>query len=165
MAIVDLLPKWERQEMKIQPVLMFTLLSIATIISSVSITFAQTKSSDSEWVDPIILKQLQDIQPVDRRKIKPDRLRQIALQLTKDFKNVSIVLGDSQTVLPELNIPHQKMLVVTGKTTTPTNVKGIVYPIDLERQAFYDENGNIVATSTTLPPDSPSQSFRRGIAK
>jgi hypothetical protein len=128
-----------------------------------SITPAQPKSDDPNWINPSILKQLQDIQPIDRSKIKPDRLQQIALQLTRQLKDVSITLGKSETLLPELNIPPQKMLVVKGITKLPMGIKGQLYPAGLEHQSFYNEKGEIIATSTALPILDPKGRYPVGM--
>jgi hypothetical protein len=128
-----------------------------------SITPAQPTSSDPNWIDPSVLKQLQDIQPIDRSKIKPDRLQQIALELTQGLNNVSITLGRSETLLPERNIPSQKMLVAKGTTKFPTHIKGRAYPAGLEYKSFYNEKGDIVATSTALPILSKEGRYPEGM--
>jgi hypothetical protein len=141
-----------------------------TILASAQIMLAQSQndepkpqSDDPNWIDPAILKQLQDIPSIDRSKIKPDKLKQIALQLTKALKDVTITVGKSEVLLPEMNIPHQRMMVVNGRTKAAINIRGESYPPGLEHESFYNENGDVVAVSTTLPSSTTKPLYPVGM--
>lgn len=133
-------------------------MAVITTLASAQITLSQSQndepkpqSDDPNWIDPVILKQLQDIPSIDRSKIKPDKLKQIALRLTKELKDITIIVGKSEILLPEMNIPHQRMMVVNGRTKAAINIRGESYPPGLKHKSFYNENGDVVAVSTTLP--------------
>jgi hypothetical protein len=128
----------------------FFLVSSATVLTSISV-LAETP----QWIDPKILKQLQDIESVDRSKFTPQVARRLAENLSKTLTSVTISSGTSKKVIPELHIPDQPVIVISGKNK---NIMGRFRrepsPIAAGAATFelvYDQKGNPLRSAVILP--------------
>ena len=118
----------------------------------------QPAEPPARWIDPAILRQLQNIKPIDRRKLKPGVIEKIAQDVSSSMSDVSITTENSKTVIPELTgLPESIVVVVSGKTRYPFSISspvtghGTTYPPGLKNEAVYSDSGKLLRDRTTLP--------------
>ncbi len=130
----------------------------ASIQASPRMNLHQSAELSAKWIDPDILRKLQDIKPIDRRKLKPGVTEKIAQDVSSSMSDVSITTNTSKTVIPELTgLKESVVIVVFGKTKYPFSVgspitgRGTTYPPGLNTEVVYSDSGKLLRDRTTLP--------------
>jgi hypothetical protein len=129
------------------------------IVCSVPRSEAMAQTSAPQWIDPVILKKLQDIEAIDRSKYKFD-VKELAERVSTVMTDVTVVSSTSNAAIPELKTADQPVIVATGKTRNPVELGGIIYPAGLDSQVVYDAHGTVIAAQIARPVRTgPSKQF------
>jgi hypothetical protein len=113
---------------------------------------ANTQTTDTEWIDPDILKQLQNIQPIDRSKLTPEAMTAIAKRLTGFIEAPVMTTQSSKVGIPELNMPEDTVVLVKGKTKKASITPGgHKYPAGTPIEFTFGSGGNLIKSVMTFP--------------
>jgi hypothetical protein len=113
-------------------------------------------AAEVKWIDSAILKQLQAIESIDRSKYKPDVLREIASAASASMRDAVVTSNSSQSVIPELPMPLQQVIVVQGKTKQQLKIRGKTYPAGLLTEMVFDATGKVIRGRVELNAPAPT---------
>jgi hypothetical protein len=137
--------------MKIRQLVIASAIALGILSMSAHRTKAQTDDVP-RWINPVILKQLQEIESIDRSKFPQTVLEEIAASVGKRLQSVTVSTSTSDVAVPEMNMPQQAVVVVKGITTHPLETRrGLVYPAGLAATVVYGADGQPFASTVVVP--------------